>query len=170
MIPGISTLASSIGIKGGAIIALCIALAVCWFGWDRAAMQRDIANAALDKVAVAAVQAEKAAKEAKEKAEREYRELAERTDNATIERLETELGRAERFIAANRVCPANRSASGPAPAATGDNGAGSGDGPGEAAELDGVIVPADDVRICTINTVRLEAAREWALELTTPAS
>jgi hypothetical protein len=42
----IASLASSIGIKGGAIIALALALAICWFGWDRAALQRDVAEGA----------------------------------------------------------------------------------------------------------------------------
>lgn len=166
MIPGISTLASSIGIKGGAIIALCIALAVCWFGWDRAALQRDVARAQVKELIAASEEAGRLAERQKAEIEARYRNLAERTDNATIERLEDELGNAERFIAANRVCPSDRgSPSRPAPAA-GDNGPGNTDGPGEAPELDGVIVPADDVRICTINTTRLEAAREWALELT----
>ena len=71
--------------------------------------------------------------------------------------------RAERFISANRVrnaCPRSASGSDPMPGTASAPGI---DGAGEAPEL--VAVAPDDVRICTDNTLRLDAAREWALGL-----
>ena len=93
-----------------------------------------------------------------------YRNLAQEADDNAEQALSTAMDAAERHIAANRVrCPGNRG-SVERPAANPEGGsAGGGDGPGAAAEL--VAVTPDDVRICTTNTIRLEAAREWGLNL-----
>lgn len=121
----------------------------------------------IDEIEAAQKQALRAAQEAVERAEREYAAMAERIDDDAEKAREGAMGDAERFIAAHRVqCPTNRgSGSGTAPTPSGD-GAGRGESPGPAPIVDdAVAVTASDVRICTDNTVRLEAAREWALEL-----
>lgn len=104
---------------------------------------------------------------AKAEAEREYRDLAERIDNDAEKARAGILDATERFIAANRVCPPDRGSTGGTPAPAPDRSPGDGQGPGQAPELDGTLVAVkpDDVRICTVNTLQAEAAREWALEL-----
>ena len=105
-----------------------------------------------------------------------YRDIARGIDDAFDKNLDGELAAAARFVAANRVrCPASGSAAGGASGSAGDHGAGSAQGAGGAAELDGpggagdlpglVAVPDDDVRICTVNTLKAEAGHRLAAEL-----
>ena len=42
----LATLWKTLGLGGSVAVALGIALTVCWFGWDRAALQRDVAEGA----------------------------------------------------------------------------------------------------------------------------
>lgn len=152
--------------------AVAILLAACvwtWTGWNGALddLRACQDGRAADRAAYEAAQeqAEASALAAKAAAEDDYRQLAERADREHEAELAGANARAERYIAANRV--RNQAAGGPAggtPAAPGDNGTGSGDRSSEAPEL--VTVTEDDIRICTENTVRLEAVRNWALELT----
>lgn len=106
--------------------------------------------------------------------EERYRAKAERTDTEHAKDLETALAAARRHAAANR-CALDRlrpegtpAVSSPGRAGTGaeDHGAESGDGSRGAAQL--VAVTEDDLRICTVNTTRLDAVREWALEINWP--
>lgn len=141
-------------------------------GWKPRA-QRE----AREKGALVAAQAKAAAaqKAVLAKAEQDYRDLAERTDNETDLATQVALGAADRFIAANRVrCPADRGSPGAAVAAAESGSATGSDRSGGGAELDGaagaastdlVAVTAEDIRICTRNTARLKAAREWGLDL-----
>jgi hypothetical protein len=100
-----------------------------------------------------AQQAQKAAYEAR------YKDLAHDADEQ-VERAQSDaLAATERYIADHRVRP-NQGGVSAAIAASDDSGTESGVGPGSAPEL--VAVNEDDIRICTTNTVRLEAAREWA--------
>lgn len=105
-----------------------------------------------------------------------YRAKAERTDIEHAKDLETALAAARRHAAANRCAPLGlRPEATPAVSSLGRPGTGpedhraeSGDRPGGTAQLDVnglVVVPEDDLRICTINTTRLQAVREWAREL-----
>lgn len=135
-------------------------------GWKARALDaertiRDIEKAQEDALAAAVA--------AREQAEADYQSLAERIDRNAEDARQDAMADAERYIAANRVrCPAiGGSAGGAAPGAE-DHRAGDGEGPGAAAELDGVdrvAVMAEDVRICTVNTLQAEAGRAWALEL-----
>jgi type II secretory pathway pseudopilin PulG len=96
-------------------------------------------------------------------AEARYRSKANETDSDYRKALDGANSRSERFISANRVraCPtgqASRSDS----AAQGNSAQGA-DGAGEPAVM--VAVKPEDINICTENTTRLQAAREWALGL-----
>jgi len=133
----------------------------------------------LDGVKVAQEAAHKLAAEQKAREESELRELAKGTDDAIEQGLRDELARARDFIARNRVRDAQGRASGAAAPAP-DRSAGH-DGPaGQAPELDDaatgldllsdadrglVVVPADDVLICTANTILAEEWRAWGLAL-----
>lgn len=99
--------------------------------------------------------------------EQTYRDKAKEADENAQEALSGAMDAAERHIAANRVqCPGNRSGVvGPAPDAGSDSASGD-NGSSGAPEL--VAVTPDDVRICTTNTIRLEAARAWAQRLEAP--
>jgi hypothetical protein len=180
MPPRLAAFASRIGLTGLAIAVLLTLLAVqtvrlegfkLWpilhEGWKPKAERyaRDLANVkAAQQLALERAQA------AKLKAEADYRNLAERIDDDAEQARAGALDDAERFIAANRVrCQAAGRAGSGTVAAASDHSAGDGQGSGQASELDdAVAVKADDVRICTANTLQAEAARAWALELETP--
>jgi len=101
---------------------------------------------------------------AKNSAEARYRALAQRTDtNARQAQIEA-ADAATRYIIRNRVqpCPVAGAASGDV-APAGSASASGADGPGAGAVMVGV--SEADIRICTENTVRLQAARDWALGL-----
>lgn len=103
--------------------------------------------------------------------EARYRAKAERTDTEHAKDLETALAAARRYATANRRAPVGlRPEGAPAVSPSGRAGTGaenhraeSGDGSGGAAQL--VAVTEDDLRICTVNTTRLQSVREWAQEL-----
>lgn len=108
--------------------------------------------------------------------EARYRAKAERTDTEHAKDLETALAAARRHAAAHRCAPVGLRAEGaPAVSPSGRSGTGaddhraeSGDGPRRASELDVsalVAVTEDDLRICTTNTARLIAVRDWAADL-----
>jgi hypothetical protein len=111
--------------------------------------------------------------------EARYRGIAERIDDDAQERLAGAMDAADRFIAAGGVQPRTLGSSrGRAGTGCQDRGARNPQGTGPEAELDAaeiggdfgvpeglVIVPAEDVRICTTNTIKAEAGRELAIEL-----
>jgi hypothetical protein len=155
-----------------ACIALLLASAWLWHGWDKADARLkscEIGRVAdrkayTDAQATALVKA-KAAKAATEK---KYSDLAERTDADAQKAHDSAMAAAERYIAAHRLPahPASQ-AGGPATPAE-DHGAQGGDGSGAAPVVDEIGVSADDIRICTGNTSRLEAVRTWAVGLAAP--
>lgn len=98
------------------------------------------------------------------KREADFRALADQKDKEYATELADAQSIAERYIASHRLrSPAPQDGVGSAPALGQDRGTGGAVGPGDAPELVGVT--ADDIRICTENTSRLEKAREWALGL-----
>ena len=132
-------------------------------GWKPKAerLERDLAN-----VRQAQAIAKVKARAARLEQEARYRALAERIDDNAKQDMGSAVDAAERFIAAGGV----RSK------AVGSDRIGTGTSPegGSAGDIEGtsaapvmdegtVAVTPDDVRICTINTVKAEAAREWAL-------
>jgi hypothetical protein len=130
----------------------------------------------LQAILAAQAAAEKLARAQKAANEAAYRRIAEGIDDAFEENLDGELAAAARFIAANRVrCPTPARGASRTIATAGDSGAESLGGGSRAAELDAaggdpvlpdlVAVPADDVRICTVNTLKAEAGHRLATEL-----
>lgn len=186
LVERISGFAARIGLSGLAIAVLLALLAIqtvriegfkVWpielQGWKPRALA---AEDDLKAVAAAQVEAAARARTVKLEAEATYRQLAERIDDEAEHDRAGELAAAERFIAAGGLrraatgSPCSRAA---APAA--GDGAGSGQAAGRATELDAAAEPAldpelvtvlaEDVRICTVNTLQAEAARAWAVAL-----
>jgi hypothetical protein len=117
--------------------------------------------------------------------EKTYREIAERIDENATDQLEAALAAADRFVAAggmraeagrNTRCATRTGAEDNAA----ENSAAAGRTPqldarnaGQPAGLEGaagtaeslVLVPAADIRLCTINTIKAEAGRDLALQL-----
>lgn len=141
-------------------------------GWKPKAERLD---QALANVKVAEQLAAAWAEAARLNQEARYRAVAQRTDIDAREATSVALGDAEQFIArgghAGQLrAQADRGAGSPAGTGSGNRGPGDPEGAGAPAELDEaegqlIGVTADDVRICTVNTVKAEAAREWALGL-----
>jgi hypothetical protein len=93
--------------------------------------------------------------------EAEYKDKANAADLSHAKALADANSRTERFIAANRVRnQAVGGASGGTIASAESDGPGGDNGPGETPFM--VAVTPDDVRICTVNTERLIAAKVWA--------
>lgn len=121
--------------------------------------------------ALAQVEAGEKARAYRLSEEARYRALASKADTEHASTLETALAAARRHAAAHRCAPVGlRPETAPAVSPPGRSGAGaedhraeSGDGPGGTAQL--VAVTEDDMRICTVNTTRLQSVREWAQEL-----
>lgn len=175
--PRLVEFASRIGLTGLAIALLVAAVAVqtvrlegfkLWpfsieganprakrLGDDLAAIIREQGAAEAAQVAV------------NDAAARIYKDVAERIDDEALAARTDALADADRFIAGGgvRPAPARCPPSQTNPAA-GDRGAGGGEGVSQAPVMDGTVtVPAEDVRICTVNTLQAEAGRAWALEL-----
>lgn len=151
--------------NAGRMLAIMLVIALVWGTVERSGKhkaQRVLASTviawkAAEREATAAQIAANSAQQ-----ERWAQQAKETDDGYQKARIDAD-SRAERFIAANRVrrdCP---------------RGTGSGDplqGPGAATGVDAagstselVAVAPDDVQICTDNTLRLDAARNWALGL-----
>ncbi|MCB2085045.1 MAG: hypothetical protein KDE07_01185 [Sphingomonadaceae bacterium] len=136
-------------------------------------------QATIDNITAAQDLAEQNARTARLEDEAEYRGITERIDNNAKRDLALAGDATELFIAAGGVRPegADRSP-GRAGACTQDRDPADTQGAGRAPELDAtphrspsglpdgyVIVRADDVRLCTINTIKAEAGHELAVEL-----
>lgn len=145
------------------VMPLVLALGVSHCSDRRHIRQRDEARATVAQMELASKQARDAQIAANLATEARYRAQAEKADHAYQIALQDAQRASERYIAANRVRPnGSRSASGAAAPAEGDV-AVSGDRSGIPPNM--VAVTADDVRICTANTLRLEAVRDWGLGL-----
>ena len=140
----------------------------------------DRLEAEIKGIELAQGQAGQMAKNQREANEDEYRDIAENVDRRASTSLGHELASADRYIGANRVwqwpegVPCSSSGT-----SAGSDRAGNPQGTGQAAELDGprtgsgagtrrggmVVVSAEDVRICTENTVKAEAARDYVTKV-----
>ena len=119
-----------------------------------------------DKAAYVAAQAQATsiAQRALEAKETEYRSKANAADQAFQSKLADARSAADRYVLSHRVrweAP-SRDASGTPSGSQGGAAQGT-DGPGTAPFM--VAVSEGDIQVCTVNTERLEAAREWALSL-----
>lgn len=109
--------------------------------------------------------------------EARYRAVAQRTDIDAKRETSVALSDAELFIAGGGHAGArqlraqvDRGAGSPAGTGPGNHRPGDPEGAGQAPELDEtegpmIAVTADDVRVCTVNTVKAEAAHDWAVAL-----
>ena len=160
-----------------------LALAVAALWWiDRGAQHREGYREGVAEVTAkyetAIAEANRAAEAARKSEEEALVALAKGTDDAVEGGLRDELSRARDFIARNRVpnCPGARRPAAPAP----DRSAGDNERTSQTPLLDDtatgvdllpdadagfVVVPADDVLICTENTVKAEAWRAWGQSL-----
>lgn len=127
----------------------------------------------LDRAKAAQALAEKAQRAVLQRAAEDYEQLAKEKDIEARSEMQIALGDADRHIAANSVrvetigCPSG----GTFASAQGDS-ARDIEGAGQSTVLDAtayrpglkslVAVLADDVRICTENTIKAEAAHDWA--------
>lgn len=95
--------------------------------------------------------------------EKEWKDRADATDKAHEQAMDDAMARADRHIAANRVLrqAGGESATRGTCAAAQDDGPRGTDGAGGEAEL--VAVTAEDVRVCTVNTQRLQDVHDWAV-------
>jgi len=148
------------------IIALVCLSAWLWAGKDKANDRADRYSATIKAERAAYVQAQDEAKAravaAVKAQEARYKEQADNADRNHEQALSDANSALDRYIAANRVRrtgTADRASGGTVASAQGGS-AESFDGPGEAAFM--VAVSPDDLRICTVNTERLIAARDWA--------
>jgi hypothetical protein len=125
-------------------------------------------NAALraENEALKAASREAAAKAVADKARREATNslITERADNAELQEIRSELDRARAHIAANRVRQNANDCSRTTAAAT-DRTASDNAGTSALPVMDGVLVSESDVMICTENTVKARAWREWGLAI-----
>ena len=134
-----------------------------WRGWsasDAGWKAERLAHAETIKAGQQAYAAQVALNKA---AEAKSAAIAKETDIAHSKDLADANAAADRYIAANRVRPHGGSGAGKAGASAEDQTAGRSDATSEQTEL--VAVPAADVRICTANTLRLEAVRDWGIAL-----
>lgn len=136
----------------------------------------DRLEAEIEGMNIAQEQSGQLAKKQREANEAEYRDIAADVDRNAGTALDRGFASADRYIRANRVWqwPEGVPCSNTGTAAGGD-GTGNPQGAGQTSELDGsrtgrgsgtrgdgmVVVTAEDVRICTENTVKAEAARDY---------
>ena len=103
---------------------------------------------------------------AREAQEARYRDLAKRIDTDAQDARNQAADAVTRYIVRNRVQPCTVGSAGSTTPASTEGGSASGSvGTGAPAIVDAVAVSEADIRICTDNTARLVAAREWALGL-----
>lgn len=143
------------------LIALPLLLTLLWYRHDASTWRTRHDTL---KASYAAAQVEAHAKQAAaiQSYEAEYERKAHAADLRAATAIADASRRADAFIRAGGVQPA-KGGSGHPPAQAEGHGSEGGNGPGEAPFL--VAVTPDDVRICTENTTRLDAVREWALGL-----
>lgn len=148
--------------------ALCAALAaLCGLLWhERDIKARQVAHltAQAAEFRAAQVEAGRLAQEALHHQEAVYQAKAQDADHAYQTQLAAAQSAADRYIAGHRVrSSAGQSDAGSAIASPQGSSAKGSDGPGTAPDM--VAVTAGDIQVCTVNTERLEAVRDWAITL-----
>lgn len=146
-----------------ACIALLALSAMLWRGNIKANARADRAEAATTQCITAGRQAQANQIALNKAAEAKSAAIAKDQDNEHEKQLALANDRTDSFIRANRVRPHGGSGASKAGAGAEGTVAESGDGQGLPSEL--VAVPAADVRLCTENTLRLEAVRDWGVAL-----
>ena len=154
--------------REAAIVLLLVASAWLWWGKGNANDRADAcaAGRAAERASYVAAgkEAERLARAAKAAQEAKYTQLAKDADHGYETALVDARAATADYIARNRVrAQAAGDSRGATVAAAQGGGAESGERPSEATEL--VAVQANDVNVCTDNTLRLEAVREWTANL-----
>lgn len=143
------------------MLAIALALALAWGAIERHGKHK--AQKVLASTEQAYRNAQKDAKLAQEalnsSISARYRAEAEKTDHGYQKARAGALSRADSYIRANRVQPCVASPSRRSDSAAESGFTQGGDGADQPAIL--VSVRPDDIRICTDNTERLAAVREW---------
>jgi ABC-type transport system involved in cytochrome bd biosynthesis fused ATPase/permease subunit len=155
-------------------VGLSIAGALAVFGlivasWHyRHAYHAEKALRKAQEAAYAAAQSEATviAKRALDAAEARYKRNADNADQAFQSKLADARRFADQYVLTHRVHGAFASSTGRAPSAAEGDRAASPDRAGTAPDM--VAVTPDDIQVCTDNTLRLEAAHNWALTLAKP--
>ena len=147
-----------------------MALAACVgvIAWQHHAETRKDAriaalSATLDQVKVAQAQAQVAAQVAHDQQEAAYKAKAKESDDAYQTQLAAAQSNTDRYIASHRLRTDSTSGASATLASAQGSGAASPDRPDNPADM--VAVSADDINACTVNSTRLQAARDWALGL-----
>lgn len=148
-------------IFGATTLALAMALALSHCSDKRHTRQRDEARAETAQVIQDGKEALAQQIAINEATKAKYEAAAEKADHDYRIALADADRRTDDFIARNRVRKAGGSGASVANAPAEGEAAGVYQG----MPADAIMVSADDVRICTANTVRLQAVREWGLEL-----
>jgi hypothetical protein len=151
-----------LGAAATAILATLLATTTIDRNQWRAAARK--ADATLAQIEVAEKQATAAAQAAHDAQEQLYKDLANAADKDHASALADAGVATDRYISAHSVpaCPAGGAASRPAQAASSSN-------PASSVSADPapgmVAVSPESIHICTDNTLRLEAAQDWAASL-----
>ena len=145
------------------VASLSLALYIQGLRLHSAKVERDAARQTIAQMEAASAANLKAQLAQKAAVEQHYKEQARETDLKYAQELGSARDRLAAYIARNRVRTENSggvsASSGPAES---DRSSGV-DGPRLPPEL--VAVSPDDLEICTVNSERLRAARDWALGL-----
>ena len=149
------------------LVAICCAMALLcllsWHEWSVKARQVARLTAEIARFHDAQAQAADIAQEALHHQEAVYLQKAKETDDAYQAQLADARTATDRYIAAHRVRADSAGGPGPAPATAEGQSAQSGNRSGASPDM--VAVTAPDIEVCTVNTKRLEAVREWAVSL-----
>lgn len=147
--------------------ALCAALAalcgLLWHERDVKAGQVAHLTAQANAFKTAQVEAASLAKQKHDKQEAAYIAKAQDADHAYQTQLAAAQSAADRYIAGHRLHADGTGSASATPASPQSSGAASPDRPDNPADM--VAVSADDINACTVNSTRLQAARDWALGL-----
>ncbi len=138
-------------------LALALGLAAAWARGDR---YRDRYVALIASTTRAQEQAERTALAARAAYQAQLKEQAHEADLDLAAARRAGDARLAAYAAAHRLRPDRAGDAGQAAAAAHDSGAPGDQRPGAAPDM--VAVSLADLRICTDNTLRLEAAHEWA--------
>ncbi len=150
-------------LQAALIASLCLS-GWLWRGKQEALAERDLARVQFADCQRAGIKAREAQIALNRETKAKYEAAAKEADHEHEKALALANDRTERWIANHRVRPQeDRSRASGTSAPSQGEATERGDGRSEGTDL--VAVSADDVRICTANTLRLKAVNEWGRAL-----
>lgn len=159
----LTSLATKIGLRRFLAIGAAIALGICWWGWSRAADQRDRARETIAELVAASKAAQRLAESQKAAVEQRYRELSERASNDHENANLRASDAADRYIASRRVqCPSDRRTASPTIATAEDHGASVFADVPETSQL---VISEPDLYLLTGAAAYAVSCRNWAVGL-----